>query len=116
MGMVRLRAIDPALRVSNLGELTAMRRPEDMARSQPDQSAASPVLRPADHQSTTRDLRCLGLRLACCEALVNAAQIVVRNIQRHGSGVVVELLSRAGCNRRGDCQTGGYLGGDCDLG
>ena len=30
--MVRLRAIDPALRVSNLGELTAMRRPEDMAR------------------------------------------------------------------------------------
>jgi TolB-like protein len=30
--MVRLRAIDPALRVSNLGELTSMRRPEDMAR------------------------------------------------------------------------------------
>ena len=30
--MAKLRAIDPALRVSNLGDLTAMRRPEDMAR------------------------------------------------------------------------------------
>jgi TolB-like protein/Tfp pilus assembly protein PilF len=30
--MARLREIDPTLRVSNLGDLTALRRPEDMAR------------------------------------------------------------------------------------
>jgi adenylate cyclase len=30
--MTRLRQIDPALRVSNLGDITPLQRPEDMAR------------------------------------------------------------------------------------